>query len=598
MEGLETLEYRGYDSWGLVSVRGDTLDRLRGVGSVSRAHQTGIFGDGPHSNLAPANLALGHTRWATHGGVSEKNAHPHLSFDGRVAIVHNGVIENYLSLRRELEDEGVQLASETDSEVIAHLIARAAPEATSITTAIASVMQRLEGEYAVVCVTLDDPHAVYAFKYKSPLLFATGPEDTLIASDQLAAIAIGSEVTHLNDEDIVRATAGHATVFSAAGHQPTEVIRAAVLLDQSYTAPDKAGYAHYMLKEMHETPAAVRAGLELTDEQLAGVLPASSARLTLFGSGSAFYVARLGQYFFRTLAGIRADAVPSDEAAEWISFDDQDAAIAISQSGETFDTLEIGREAVERGAFLTSLANVPHSSLDRLSHHQLPQASGPEICVLSTKSIVSQVTILIRSALELGRRNGHLPPERYRTICDALERLPSALEHVLGHDKEQIQALAELHSEFEHWFFIGRGPYYPLALESALKFKEVSYRHAEGLPAGFFKHGTISLIDEEFFTVALLPSKLAAPRRFHATLANVSEIAARNGPVLAFGPAHLESDDLSNIRSYIALPYLEQDATDVIIQLLAGQLFAYHCAVSLGREIDQPRALAKSVTVR
>ena len=208
------------------------------------------------------------------------------------------------------------------------------------------------------------------------------------------------------------------------------------------------------------------------------------------------------------------------EAAEWISFDNQDAAIAISSRER--------RSTHSRSARSSRTQRIPHLAGQRipfkprpLSHHQLPQASGPEICVLSTKLIVSQVTILIRSALELGRRNGNLPPERYRTICDALERLLTALEHVLGHEKEQIQALAELHSEFEHWFFIGRGPYYPLALESALKFKEVSYRHAEGLPAGFFKHGTISLIDEEYFTVALLPSKLAAPRRFHATLANV-----------------------------------------------------------------------------
>jgi glucosamine--fructose-6-phosphate aminotransferase (isomerizing) len=270
----------------------------------------------------------------------------------------------------------------------------------------------------------------------------------------------------------------------------------------------------------------------------------------------------------------------------------------VSQSGETFDTLEICRAAVQAGAVLTSISNVPNSTQERLATHRLQQGSGPEICVLSTKSIVSQVLLLARLALETGRTAGTLTETVYQDHVTSLGRLPGTLRGLLAQDAATIQALAKKYSAVEDWFFIGRGALYPAACESALKFKEVSYRHAEGMAAGFFKHGTISLIDENFHTVALLPSDRTAPARYATTLAAVSEIAARGGPVIGLGPAGADPDDLRDFTDYLPLPYHGDTCADVVVQLVAGQLLAYYCALDLGREIDQPRSLAKSVTVR
>ncbi len=594
IRGLKILEYRGYDSWGFVLFEDGRPRMAKDVGSVTRAHAEGHLDE-----LGTAPLAIGHTRWATHGGVSRRNAHPHLSVDGRVAVVHNGVIENHLALRHELEADGVEFRSETDSEVVAHLVARELRDGEPFVEAIGRVIARLDGEFGLAIGIADDPGAVYGAKRKSPLLLAHNGERAVLASDQLAAIGIAEEVVFVHDGDVVRLTPEGADIFAAHPDGSIEPVeREVTSIGNGYKAPDKDGYDHFMLKEMHEVPNTARAALAVSDEDLRAALPHDRERLTLIGAGSAFYVARIAQYFLRRYAGLQTDALPSDEAPEWATFDERDALVAISQSGETFDTLEVVRTALDAGSWVTSVSNVPNSTQERLASHCIHQGSGPEICVLSTKSIVSQVLILIRAALLRGLDNGNLSEEAFAEHDANLRRLPATLEDLLSTRVDRIEELARRYSSSEHWFFVGRGPFYPLALESALKFKEVSYRHAEGLPAGFFKHGTISLIDEAFHTVALLPSKHSSPTRFGATLSNISEIVARNGPVIAFGPDDATEDDLADIAAYIPLPYHDDDASDVVIQLLAGQLFAYFCALSLGREIDQPRSLAKAVTVR
>ena len=596
LQRLARLEYRGYDSYG-IAVLGDPATGLalnKDVGSIGRALDAGRF-----EGLPDGAVALAHTRWATHGGVSVANAHPHLSYDRRVAIVHNGVIENHTDLRRRLQATGVAFASETDSEVVAHLLAARLADGEAMPEALLATVDELVGEFALGVVHLAEPDTLYGAKRKSPLLVAAAEGVAVLASDQMATYGISGTVIHLDDGDIVRLTPGHITVQTRGQDgRPATVTRTAVAATASQEPVDKAGHPHYMIKEIHETPAAAATALAIPAEQFRNILPADPTRRTaLVGAGSAYYVAQLGQYHLMELAGLTAHAYPSDEAEYLAPAAAGDTLIAISQSGETFDTLEVCRQAVDRGAAVISISNVPGSTQERLAAARIQQGSGPEICVLSTKSIISQVLILSRLALEHGRHTGALDDQQYAHTTAALRHLPHSLTTLLA-APETIQEIAKKYSHVEDWFFIGRGNLYPAALESALKFKEVSYRHAEGMAAGFFKHGTISLIDKDFHTVALLPSKTADPKRFHATLASVSEIAARGGPVIGIGPAGLTDDDLQNFTDYIPLPYQHNTTADVIIQLLAGQLLAYYCALDLGREIDQPRSLAKSVTVR
>lgn len=595
VERLATLEYRGYDSYG-VAVRVDERFAVtKSVGSVSRALEAGAF-----DTVPDAVLALAHTRWATTGAVTDDNSHPHLSFDGAVAIVHNGVITNHVQIRRALEADGITFRSDTDSEIAAHLIARHLQGGQDVLTAIILATSELAGEYALGVLCLADPHAVYGAKRKSPLVLCHDGRQGVLASDQMALAGIDADLLFLEDGDVARLTAEGAQVVTAGPDGvPVPVQRTYTRLDDRAQTASKGDYPHWMIKEIHETPAAAQIAAALPDEEFTGVLdPHAERSVTLVGSGSAFYVAHIGQYFLAQLAGVRAVALPSDEAEPLALLRAGDSLVAVSQSGETFDTLEICRAAVTAGATVTSISNTPHSTQERLATHVIRQGSGPEICVLSTKSIVSQVVLLARLALETGRGNGFLTDSQYRQHRDSLTRLPQTLRSHIDTAAGAIQELATKHSHVSDWFFLGRGALFPAACESALKFKEVSYRHAEGAAAGFFKHGTISLIDADFYTVALLPDPAADPDRYAATLAAVSEIAARGGPVIGIGPTTIDPDDRRTFTEYLPLPYHGDDPADVVLQLVTGQLLAYYCALDLGREIDQPRSLAKSVTVR
>jgi glutamine---fructose-6-phosphate transaminase (isomerizing) len=589
---LAMLEYRGYDSWGLAFLTEAGLSVVKDTGSVGK-----VLREGRLANLPESGLALGHTRWATHGGVTARNAHPHLSYDRAVAVVHNGVINNHAELRRDLEASGVEFDSDTDSEATAHLLARHLAGGASMMDAIAATTAALTGEYALAIIATADPTTVWGAKHKSPLVVGSDGTRGVLASDQMGLGGISEKVLFLEDGDIVALRADGAEVYSGSEGARVLVDRPLTRLDTCLKRVDKGNYPHYMIKEIHETPQAVRRAMALPAARFEGIIPPDKL-VTLVGAGSAFYVASMGQYLLAQLAKVRATALPSDEAEYLALFDDGDPLVAVSQSGETFDTLEVCRHALEAGAVLTSICNVPNSTQERLATRRLPQGSGPEICVVSTKSIVSQVVLLARLALETGRSSGVLSGEHYQAHQESLALLPQTLEKFIATSSTAIEPLAVKYSHVADWFFLGRGILYPAACESALKFKEVNYHHAEGVASGFLKHGTLSLIDEHFYTVALVPSRGAAPDRYAATLAAVSEIAARKGPIIGLGPADIAEDDLAGFAEYLPLPYHGDEVADLIIQLVAGELMAYYCALDLGREIDQPRSLAKSVTVR
>jgi glucosamine--fructose-6-phosphate aminotransferase (isomerizing) len=594
VEKLSKIEYRGYDSYGFAFLNETGINMMKEVGSVSRALASGRL-----DLLEESNVALAHTRWATHGRVTDKNAHPHVSYDSKVAIVHNGVIVNHIELRTELESSGIAFKSETDSEVIAHLIARFLENGISPIEAIYKVTKLLVGEYALGILLRDYPNNLYGAKKKSPLLVANNEECSLLASDRIAAINVGTTVTFLEDDDIICLSPGNVEIYRP---QDEGVLikcnRESVQNQQLIESVDKSGYPHYMLKEINETPQAIQKVINMPSDEFRNILPKKKGtQIALVGAGSAYYVSLMGQYLLKCFSRLPSIAVPSDEGEHLTVLEKDDVVIAVSQSGETFDTLEFCRNANTLGAKVVSICNVPGSTQEQISFRSFRQDSGPEICVLSTKSVVSQITILSRIALEHGRHSGAINDEIYSRELEALNHLPKLVASMLS-ETDAVQEIANKWCNINQWFFIGRGVLFPVALESALKFKEVSYHHAEGMSAGFFKHGTISLIDENFYTVALLPSKVLNPEQYSATLASVSEIVARNGPVIGIGPSDIDQEFLSNFVDYISLPYQNAVIADVILQIVTGQLLAYFCALKLGRDIDQPRSLAKSVTVR
>ncbi|MGO4612624.1 glutamine--fructose-6-phosphate transaminase (isomerizing) [Nocardia sp. 2YAB30] len=588
-----TLEYRGYDSWGVAWLGEAGIGVVKDTGSIGEALTSGRFDE-----LPAVQVAIGHTRWATHGGVEQRNAHPHLSFDGRVAVVHNGVIENHAALRRELEATGIAFASDTDSEVAAHLIARCLEAGDTILEAITATTAALDGEYALGVICRDEPTTVWGAKRKSPLVVAHNGQHGVLASDQMALDGITNTVVFLDDGDITAVRPDGIEVYALGAEGAHRVDRTPVTIDNRHIKPERGDFSHWMIKEIHDVPAAVATALSVPADRFTDIIPVDGTPITLVGAGSAYYVAQMGTYLLAGLARVRSVALPSDEAP-YVAFPRAgESVIAISQSGETFDTLEICRAAAEAGALLTSICNVPNSTQERLATHRLQQGSGPEICVLSTKSIISQVTLLARLAIEAGRQNGTLDTNAYTAHMDALQALPDTVRDFIADSALTVQALASKYSHVDDWFFIGRGLSYPAACESALKFKEVSYTHAEGMAAGFFKHGTISLIHPTFFTVAFVPSRKSSPGEYAATMAAVSEITARSGPVIGIGPADIDHDDHAVFTEYLPLPLHGDPAADLMLHLIAGQLLAYFSALDLGREIDKPRALAKSVTVR
>ncbi len=590
VHALEKLEYRGYDSFGFAFATPGEFGIVRGVGPLSEQAGALIAG-----GLPQVQAAIGHTRWATHGGVTVANAHPHRSFDGKFAVVHNGVIDNFLELKRDLVAGGVTFSSETDTEVIAHLLARNYAGSGDLDTAIHATLGALSGEFGLAITCTDRPDTLIGVRRLSPIAVGIANGAGFICSDPVAVAGEDGWIAYLEEDQIAFVTRDAIRVASFLTPDFPEAPVERIALTTVAEVAELGDYPHYMIKEITETSEAVRTVAAMAPSVFApAARRLAEADVAFCGAGSSHYVCMLGQYFFHQIAGRRAVCHSADEFMNLASLGKDGALIAVSQSGETYDTLRVMEQAQADGAALVSVNNVAGSTAQRMSDFPILQRAGREVCVLSTKSVISQTAIVWRLAAEVaalaGGDGGGADMADLGALAGKLDTLVQSLS-------PEIKAVAERYRWIEHWFFLGRGIHWPVAAESALKFKEVSYIHAEAMPAGFLKHGTISLIDEKFFTVAFIPNSAHDPESFAHVVSSLHEIRARGGNIIGFGHDLPSTFQEGMFEAYVELPSVSK-FMDPMIQLVAGELFAYFAAVKLGRNIDRPRALAKAVTVR
>jgi glucosamine--fructose-6-phosphate aminotransferase (isomerizing) len=540
-------------------------------------------------------VGIAHTRWATHGGVTPQNSHPHVSMDNQFAIVHNGIIENYIALRQELRQHGFHFSSETDSEVIVHLIAHYFQRGMSVEEALVTTTHRLEGAFAFALVTAEVPDTLFCARVESPLVIGVGDQSLFLASDVNAFAEYTRQAVYLNDGEYALLRANHYQVKSL---ETTNILpRDAVVIEWNGDHGATRGhYPHFMLKEINEGAACIDTAMSIPEADINGLAQRidTHQRSFITGVGTAYYVAQMAQYYLASVAHHFMPALSADELPSLAQPGPQDLTLAISQSGETYDTLKALRYTKLRGGDTAAIVNVPGSSMVREVDQAILQGAGPEICVLSTKSTISQIAIMIRVALALAHRRAVFSDTTHTMYTNMLRELPETLQHVYADLVPVVRQLAQAYCHIEHWFFIGRGIYSAVAMESALKFKEVSYLHAEGMSGGFLKHGTIALIDDRTHSLAFIPHP-DEHALFNATLTNIQEIRARGGLVIGI---HQQKDEsLSALLDHeIVVPQTPPLVTPLVF-LTAGQMLAYHTGLALGRNIDKPRALAKSVTV-
>lgn len=588
-EGMQNLAYRGYDSAGMAVLCNGSLEVRKDAGTLAD-----VEGCQRLSTMSGA-VGIAHTRWATHGGVCQANAHPHVSADGCFAIVHNGVIENYLALKARLRQQGYTFQSETDSEVIVHLMAAYYAQGYSVEEALVAVTRQLQGAFAFALLTTHAPQTLWCARRESPLVIGVGDDTLYLASDINAFARYTHQAVFLNDDEYAVLHAHHYTIKSLRTTATLPRAPAPIAWRNGHGA-DKGAYPHFMLKEMHQGADCVATALALPQAEITALAQRlqDSPELYFTGMGTAYYVALLAQYYFATLAARYVPVLSADEFPILGQVGPGSLTLAVSQSGETYDTLKALRYAKTQGSTTAAVVNVPGSSMVREVDHVILQGAGPEICVLSTKSTLSQLAILLRLALELARQSGHLDAARYAEHYRALTVLPATLRRMYTELTPHIQRLGHACGQIPNWLFIGRGIYSAVGLESALKFKEVSYLHAEGMSGGFLKHGTIALVDAHMHALAFLPTA-EEPALLHATLTNIQEIRARGGRVIGIHQ-HQEPDVRASFADDIIVPAAPALVTP-FVHLTAGQMLAYYTALALGRNIDQPRSLAKSVTV-
>ncbi len=593
LEGLKKLEYRGYDSAGLALLDQGTLVTVKNIGKVANlekktAEQVGL-------NLKNG-LGIAHTRWATHGFPSEENAHPHLDAAGRFAIVHNGIIENYQVLKKHLADRGVKFASETDSEVLAHLVAECYEG--DLFAAVASVLKKVKGTYALAVISFEHPGTMIVARHGSPLLIGIGKNETFVASDAAAIASFTRQVIYLNDHDIALVTAEDVDIRNL---DNVAVNRDVANIDWEPGAVEKSGFDHFMLKEICEQPEALANtirgrldprsanarlnGLNLSPYELAKI-----HRIVIAACGTSMHAGMVGRYYFEDLAAIPVDV---EQAAEFRYrnpiIQPDTLVVPISQSGETADTLAAVREAANKGAIVAAICNVVGSTIARESERCIYLHAGPEIGVASTKAFTCQVSVLLMMAMLLGR-NRRMSYQAALDLIAEIEKIPQLVNEVLA-TRDHIEAVAKKYARADNFFFIGRGYLYPVALEGALKLKEISYIHAEGYHAAELKHGPIALLEDKVPVLALandLPGK-------DKMIGNIQECRARCSPVIATATTgDREVGDM--VDDVIWIPRCSQYIAP-IVTVVALQLFSYYIARERGCEIDQPRNLAKSVTV-
>jgi glucosamine--fructose-6-phosphate aminotransferase (isomerizing) len=595
IEGLRRLEYRGYDSAGVAVVRDGELLRRRSVGKLRNLEES--------LRLEPLRGAfgVGHTRWATHGRPSEENAHPHQDCGGRIVVVHNGIIENYLPLKARLAGAGHRFATQTDTEVIAHLVE--SHYAGSLAEAARRALEELEGVYAIVLLHRDEPQRLVAARSGPPLVIGLGTGERFVASDIPALLPYTREILLLDDGDLAVVEPDTVRVTDRRG---ASVARAPQRITWDPVQAEKGGYRHFMLKEIHEQPRAVRdtllgrIGLEEGAVHLEELGAAAEGlrgaeRVTLIACGTSWHAALVGKFLLEQVAGIPAEVDYGSEFRYRTPLVGPGTlAVAISQSGETADTLAAFREAKRRGALPIGICNVQGSMLTREAAGTLLTHAGPEIGVASTKAFTAQLVALALLSLHLGRLRGALSTAACRALLESLTRVPHLMEFTLECEPA-VELLARSLMQARDLLYLGRGINYPIALEGALKMKEISYLHAEGYPAGEMKHGPIALIDELLPVVALCPPG----RVYEKMLSNVQEAKARGGRVIALAAAG--DRGLSGVLeqgrdALIELPACEE-LWSPLLYVVPLQLLAYHVAVRAGRDVDQPRNLAKSVTV-
>ncbi len=584
-DGIHHLEYRGYDSCGVAYHNHDHIEIRKNVGTVDEVH-----GKENLRNI-DSYVGIAHTRWATHGKVTRDNAHPHRSSGGDFVVVHNGIIANYKMLRAQLAEQGFSFVSETDTEVIAHLIDHNYRHCQDVERAWVAALRALEGSFALAMISTYEPDRIYCARHESPLIIGLGSGSNYIGSDFNAFIEHTKNTVILDDGEYGVVTRDSYSVKSLRTGDPIAKTITVVPWDPELRG--KGGYPHYMLKEIHEQPQAVRRALHIDEEEIDALarMIADAGRVYLMGVGSTYYVSLYGQYLLAELANLPVTLVSSDEFTHLDTSDDKSLVLAVSQSGETYDTVMALRHAKERGAATAAIVNVMGSSIARLVDRVLLQASGPEVCVVSTKAALVQMVLLTRVALAVGERRGVISAERRRQGNAALEELPGLIETLLNERSGVIRAAAYGHAGKDNWLFLGRGIFYPIALESALKMKEVTYVHAEGMPGGFLKHGTLSLVDDRFNTLVFVPPHEQGDLHA-ATMSSAEEVKARGGFVLGF--TFDRGEDLHDEK--VVFPQADRLVAP-FLPLVGGQLLAYFTATALKRNVDKPRSLAKSVTV-
>ncbi|MBG3090463.1 glutamine--fructose-6-phosphate transaminase (isomerizing) [Proteus cibarius] len=590
IEGLRRLEYRGYDSAGLAVVDNDCkMTRLREVGKVQ------MLADEAEKTQVIGGTGIAHTRWATHGEPCEDNAHPHVS--GTIAVVHNGIIENYQELKAELIKKGYQFASQTDTEVIAHLVNWEQRQGGTLREVVQRVIPQLRGAYGTVIMDSRTPELLVAARSGSPLVVGLGVGENFLASDQLALLPVTRRFIYLEEGDIVEITRRHVHIFDVNGN---EVNRDTIESNVQYDAGDKGVYRHYMQKEIYEQPLAIKNTLEgrLKSETIdlselgpkAEEVLSKVEHIQIVACGTSYNAGMVSRYWFESLAGIPCDVeIASEYRYRKPATRRNSLLITLSQSGETADTLAALRLSKELG-YLSSLAicNVAGSSLVRESEFVLMTKAGAEIGVASTKAFTTQLTVLLMLVAYMGRIKGVVTLEQ--EVSTALHALPSRIESMLSKDKV-IEALAEDFSEKSHALFLGRGDQYPIAVEGALKLKEISYIHAEAYAAGELKHGPLALIDADMPVIIIAPNN----ELLEKLKSNIEEVRARGGLLYVFADQDAGFEENETMK-LISLPHVEELIAP-IFYTVPLQLLSYHVALIKGTDVDQPRNLAKSVTV-
>ena len=589
VDGLRRMEYRGYDSAGICTIHEGALVRRRAEGKLNNL--IAELADNP----APGEIGIAHTRWATHGAPTAKNAHPHAT--EHLALVHNGIIENFKELRAELRDAGRTLESDTDSEVVAHLVSELVENGRSPQEAVADVLPRLRGAFALAIAFRDHPDILIGARRGSPLVVGYGVNETYIGSDALALAPLTQEISYLEEGDWVVVTRDGASIYDAENTAVTREIRNS---GASAAAVEKGNYRHFMQKEIFEQPTVVAQtlGSYLRQSDNSVALPqfdfdiSRIKRITIVACGTSYYAGMVAKYWFEQFARVPVDIdVASEFRYREPVLEEGGLALFISQSGETADTLAALRHCKENGQTIGVIVNVPTSSMAREADLLLPTHAGPEIGVASTKAFSCQLAVLAALAAHMAVKKGLMSREEEQAVVGHLLEAPAALNAALDHD-DDIASMAHLIAPARDVLYLGRGPDFPLAMEGALKLKEISYIHAEGYASGEMKHGPIALIDSEVPVIVLAPS---GPL-FEKTVSNMEEVRARGGKIVLISDAKGLEEAGEGCLATIEMPQVHPLIAP-LVYAIPVQLLAYHVACVKGTDVDQPRNLAKSVTV-